>query len=49
MAFEFSILEMDLNFVVIEFRFKILISLEIDLEFRIFTSGNRFSNFNFHF
>ena len=47
MAFEFPILKMDLDFVLIG-RFKVF-TIEIDFEFRIFTSGNRFSNLNFHF
>ena len=46
MAFEFPILEMD--FVFCEFELKVF-TLEIDFQFRILSSGNRFSNLNFHF
>ena len=43
MAFEFSLIEM--NFALSEFEFKVF-TLEIDFQFRILTSGNRFSNLN---
>ena len=43
MAFEFPIMEM--NFALCEFEFKVF-TLEIDFQFRILTSGNRFSNLN---
>ena len=46
MTIEFPILEMD--FALSEFEFKAF-TLEIDFQFRILTSGNRFSNLNFHF
>ena len=46
MAFEFSLIEM--NFALSEFEFKVF-TLEIDFQFRILTSGNRFSILNFHF
>ena len=43
MALEFPIMEM--NFALSEFEFKVF-TLEIDFQFRILTSGNRFSNLN---
>ena len=43
MALEFQIMEM--NFAFNEFEFKVF-TLEIDFQFRILTSGNRFSNLN---
>ena len=44
MAFEFPIMEM--NFALGEFEFKVF-TLEIDFQFRILTSGNRFFNLIF--